>query len=58
MNAGARLTDWQLVCRVHAIHPDWTVTDHVAYLNKEEGRQIDPIWIGRWLRNIVADQRP
>jgi hypothetical protein len=58
MNAGRRLTDWQIVCEVHTIHPDWTVTDHVAYLSREEGRQIDPIWIGRWLRNIVADQCP
>jgi hypothetical protein len=42
MNAGTRLTEWQIVCEVHTMHPDWTVTDHVAYLSKEEGRQMRP----------------
>jgi hypothetical protein len=58
MKDRSTLSDWQIVCKVQAIHPDWTVADHVAYLAKEEGRHIDPIWVGRWLQNIVADQRP
>lgn len=48
------LTDWQVVREMHAAHPDWTVVDHLAYL-KTNGRNIDPIWVGRWLRNIGAD---
>ena len=49
------LTSWQLVCRAHALHPDWTVGDHVAHLRDAEGREVDPIWVARWLRNILAD---
>jgi hypothetical protein len=56
MNDRLRLTDWQIVCQLQAAHPDWTVADHVACLNKD-GRHIDPIWVGRWLRNLVADNR-
>lgn len=48
------LTDWQIVHEVHTAHPDWAVADHIAYLNTN-GRDVDPIWVGRWLRNIVAD---
>ena len=51
----SRLTDWQIVREIHAVHPDWTVADHIAYLNTQ-GRDIDPIWVGRWLRNIAADK--
>ena len=54
MSDHSRLTDWQIVCEVQVVHPDWTVADHVASL-KAEGRDIDPIWVGRWLRNIAAD---
>jgi hypothetical protein len=50
----ARLTDWEIVREIQAVHPDWTVTDHLAYLDTN-GRRVDPIWIGRWLRNIAAD---
>jgi len=43
------------VSQAHADHPDWTVVEHVAHL-RDEGRDIDPIWVGRWLRNFVADR--
>jgi hypothetical protein len=49
------LTSWQLVCRAQAVHPDWTVAEHVAHLRDSEGRDIDPVWVARWLRNIAAD---
>ena len=49
------LTSWQLVCQAQAVHPDWTVAEHVANLREKEGRDIDPVWVGRWLRNIAAD---
>lgn len=49
------LTSWQIVCQAQAIHPDWTVADHVAHLRDSAGRDIDPIWVARWLRNIAAD---
>lgn len=49
------LTVWQIVCRAHALHPEWTVAEHVAHLKDEEDVDIDPIWVGRWLRNIAAD---
>ena len=50
-----QLTSWQIVCREHALHPDWTVEEHVAHLREDEGRDVDPIWVARWLRNIAAD---
>jgi hypothetical protein len=49
------LTSWQIVCQAQAAHPDWTVADHVAHLRDEQGRDIDPVWVARWLRNIAAD---
>ncbi|MCA1844033.1 MAG: hypothetical protein LC792_12790 [Actinobacteria bacterium] len=49
------LTSWQVVCQAQAAHPDWTVADHVAHLREAEGRDIDPVWVARWLRNIAAD---
>jgi hypothetical protein len=49
------LTSWQIVRQAQTLHPDWTVADHVAHLRENEGREIDPIWVGRWLRNIAAD---
>lgn len=49
------LTSWQIVCRAQALHPDWTVAEHVAHLRDDEGRDVDPIWVARWLRNIAAD---
>jgi hypothetical protein len=45
------------VCRAQALHPEWTVSEHVAYLRDVEGQDIDPIWVGRWLRNIAGDQQ-
>jgi hypothetical protein len=48
-------TSWEIVRQAHALHPDWTVTEHVANLRDEEGREIDPIWVARWLRNIAAE---
>ncbi len=50
-----QLTSWQIVCQAQALHPDWTVADHVAHLSEDQGRTVDPIWVGRWLRNIAAD---
>ena len=50
----SRLTDWEIVRDIQPTHPDWTIADHVAHLNRQ-GRDIDPIWVGRWLRNIAAD---
>ena len=49
------LTSWEIVRRAQTLHPDWTVAEHVARLREDEGRDIDPIWVGRWLRNLVAD---
>jgi hypothetical protein len=49
------LTSWQIVCQAQAVHPDWTVADHVAHLRDDKGMDIDPVWVGRWLRNIAAD---
>ena len=54
MSGHSRLTDWQIVREIQAVHPDWTIADHIAYLDTE-GRRVDPIWVGRWLRNIAAD---
>ncbi len=50
-----QLTDWQIVCEAQALHPEWTVADHTAHLRSTEGREVDPIWVARWLRNIAAD---
>jgi hypothetical protein len=49
------LTSWEIVRQSQALHPDWTVAEHVAHLRDAEGRDIDPIWVRRWLRNIAAD---
>ena len=48
-------TSWQIVCQAQALHPEWTVTEHVAHLRDVENRDIDPIWVARWLRNMAAD---
>lgn len=48
-------TSWQIVCQAQTLHPEWTVAEHVAHLREVEGREIDPIWVARWLRNIVAE---
>jgi len=49
------LTSWQIVRQAQALHPEWTVGEHIAHLRDNEGREIDPIWVARWLRNIAAD---
>lgn len=49
------LTSWQIVRQAQAVHPDWTVVEHVAHLRDDAGQDIDPIWVARWLRNIAAD---
>ena len=49
------LTGWQIVCQAQALHPDWTVDQHIAHLHDDAGLDIDPIWVARWLRNIAAD---
>jgi hypothetical protein len=50
----ARLTTWQAVRQSWLIHPDWTVADHLAWLDGEgydtELLDGDPVEvIGRWL---------
>ena len=50
------LTSWQIVRQAQAVHPDWTVAEHVAHLRDDAGQDVDPIWVARWLRNIVADR--
>ena len=56
MRDRSELTGWELVRRAEALHPEWTLEDHVAHLSKDEGQDIDPIWVARWLRNIAADK--
>lgn len=58
MKDRSQMTAWQIVCRIQALHPKWTVDEHVAYLRDEEGMAIDPIWVARWLKNIAADEDP
>ena len=50
------LTSWEIVRRAQAVHPDWTVAEHVAHLRDDAGQDIDPIWVARWLRNILAER--
>lgn len=49
------MTSWQIVCQAQALHPEWTLSEHVAHLRDAEGLDVDPIWVARWLRNIAAD---
>ncbi len=56
MSDRTQLTGWEIVRRAQALHPEWTVTEHVAHLSEAEGQDIDPIWVARWLRNITAEQ--
>jgi hypothetical protein len=49
-------TGWEIVRRAEALHPEWTLEQHVAHLSDDEGQDIDPIWVARWLRNIAADK--
>ena len=55
MRDRSQLTGWEIVCELQAIHPEWTVDDHVAHLRDEEGRVIDSVWVARWLNNIAAE---
>lgn len=55
MDERAPLTGWQLVRRAYALHPEWTVADHIAHLREEMDLEVDPIWVARWLRNLAAD---
>jgi hypothetical protein len=55
MQDHSSLTGWQLVCQAQALHPEWTLAEHLEHLRDAEGRDIDPIWVARWLRNIAAD---
>ncbi|HKY77439.1 MAG TPA: hypothetical protein VJS45_14925 [Acidimicrobiia bacterium] len=52
----SKLTGWEIVRQAEALHPEWTLEQHVAHLNEGEGCDIDPIWVSRWLRNIAADK--
>ncbi|MGW5557594.1 hypothetical protein ACWER9_10270 [Micromonospora sp. NPDC003944] len=54
VGAPARLTLWQAVRQTWLAHPDWTVTDHLAWLDGEgydtDTSDGDPAdLIGRWL---------
>ena len=55
MKDRAERTGWQIVCEAQALHPEWTVAEHIAHLRDKEGRDVDPIWVARWLRNIASD---
>ena len=55
MSDRSQQTGWEIVRSAQALHPEWTVADHVANLRDAEGQDIDPIWVARWLRNIAAD---
>jgi hypothetical protein len=55
MNNRSQLTGWEIVREAEALHPEWTLAEHVAHLRDDEGLDIDPIWVARWLRNIAAD---
>lgn len=47
---------WEIVRRAEALHPEWTLQEHVDHLRDDAGQDIDPIWVARWLRNIAADK--
>lgn len=55
MRDRSQWTGWEIVRQMQALHPEWTVDDHVAHLLDQEGRDVDAIWVRRWLRNIAAD---
>jgi len=54
--ARSPLTGWEIVRQAEAAHPEWTLDQHVAHLSEDEGHDIDPIWVARWLRNIAAEK--
>lgn len=55
MSDASQLTGWEVVRQAQAVHPEWTVTEHVAHLKEVRGQDIDPIWVARWLRNLAAE---
>ncbi|WP_246595137.1 hypothetical protein [Actinoplanes auranticolor] len=63
MGAPARLAIWQAVRQNWLAHPEWTVPDHVAWLDGE-GYDTDPIdsdpaeVIDRWLTEHRRTARP
>jgi hypothetical protein len=44
MSDRSKLTGWEIVRRAEALHPEWTLEQHVAHLSEDEGWDIDPIW--------------
>jgi hypothetical protein len=58
MSDRSQLTGWEIVREAESLHPEWTLAQHVAHLRDDQGQEIDPIWVARWLRNIAADKRP
>ena len=56
MSDRSALTGWEIVRRAEALHPEWTLEDFVTHLRDDEGQDVDPIWVARWLRNIAADK--
>ena len=56
MSNHSPLTGWEIVREAEALHPEWTLAEHVAHLHDHYGFNIDPIWVARWLRNIAADK--
>ena len=58
MSNRSELTGWEIVREAAALHPEWTLAEHVAHLRDDAGHDIDPIWVARWLRNIAADKGP
>ena len=55
MSSRSQLTGWEIVRQAHDLHPEWTLAEHVAHLKDEEGLDVDPIWVARWLRNIADE---
>lgn len=56
MSSQSQPTGWEIVREAEALHPEWTLAEHVAHLRDDKGWDIDPIWVARWLRNIAADK--
>ena len=56
MSDRPQLTGWEIVREAEALHPEWTLAEHVAHLSEDKGQDVDPIWVARWLRNIAAEK--
>ncbi len=37
MSDRSQLTGWEIVRRAEALHPEWTLEQHVAHLSEDEG---------------------